>query len=154
MLLARTRRATLLGITLTGRRWRHKALRVRRERRVLLALRVLLAPKGLLVLKGLRVLQVRMGLTGLTVRLQPLLLARRLLLLTLELRALLTAVVLAPLRLISSCVTGLLVRLGRLVLRGQQVLKDHKAILGLRGLQVRGGDRPSGRYGSDWRCWC
>ena len=75
--------------------------------------------------------------TGLTVRLQPLLLARRLLLLTLELRALLTAVVLAPLRLILFCVTDLLVRLGRLVLRAQQVLKDHKAILELRGLQVR-----------------
>ena len=154
MLLARTRRATPLGITLTGRRWRHKALRVRRERRVLLALRVLLAPKGLLVLKALRGLQVRMGLTGLTVRLQPLLLARRLLLLTLELRALLTAVVLAPLRLISFCVTDLLVRLGRLVLRGQQVLKDHKAILELRGLQVRRVRQAPRVLRSDRRCWC
>jgi hypothetical protein len=110
---------------------------------------------------------VQQGLKVLKVQLQPLLLGRRLLLITLELRALLTAalralqslilfLLMAPLALLVQlaplahraqlALKALKARLEtrvllapkeRLVLKAQQVLKDHKAILELRGLQVR-----------------
>ena len=136
----RTRRATLLATTPIGRHWLSRAVQALRVRRVRLALREL---RVRLVQLALRVL------LGLRERLQPLLLVRSVLLLTLELRALLTVAVLALPRLILFCVTGQLVRKALLALRvllapkgrrailGRLVLKDHRVPLVLRVHKVR-----------------
>jgi hypothetical protein len=87
----------------------------------------------------------RLALLGLLVRLvlrQPLLLGRQVLFLMLELRALLTVVLAAPLRLILFCVTGLRGLLGRqalqarLALREQQVRQEPRVQRGLTVLTV------------------
>jgi hypothetical protein len=84
----------------------------------------------------------RLALLGLLVRLvlrQPLLLGRQVLFLMLELRALLTVVLAAPLRLILFCVTGLrglLERLGPLALRAPRAPRALRALRVLMALMA------------------